>query len=90
MNLTVTNYILPIPYPDLIVDNINSYTDKFWNDVNTNIVFKNDIPTQLKNTLDKFNINYDCNIDKLWLPTVIELVDNAETDYIELFSNIKT
>jgi len=85
MNLTLLNYILPQPYPDLLIENIKSYGSDFWNNVDTNIIFKNGVSDSVIDTLKEFKINYSFEPNSFWLTTVTKLVEECKTNYFELF-----
>jgi len=85
MNLTLLGYILPSIEDDLLLQHLDSYTNDIWSDVKTKIFFKNNISNNISDRLNHYNINYTEGINKYWIPTIIDMLKEVNTKYVEIF-----
>jgi hypothetical protein len=85
MDLILLGYILPSIDEDLMLEHLDSYTKDIWNTVETKLFFKNTISDNILRKLKEYNINYNVGINEYWIPTVIDMLDDVNTKYVELF-----
>jgi len=78
-------YTLPAIDDDLMSKHLDSYTSNFWENVDTKIFFKNDISDRISKKLKQYKINYTEGVNEYWIPTVIDMLDEVETKYVEIY-----
>ncbi len=85
MDLTLVGYTLPSIDDNLMLQHLNSYTKYMWDNVQTKIFFKNKISNNISDKLNEYDIKYEEEVNRYWIPTIIDMLEDIDTKYVEIF-----